>query len=758
MVTDPRVPLGGVGEDGGAAVPWEPVRPASERAPESDAEAAAQGASARWRFWDGQVRAALRAERRFRREARQAETLYFGEEDDARVLTGKATDSIAQVTDLTGLVHANVEVLKPLLFAQAPTPIVQRRWRGAGKADATDLMAAEAGQRLAQWMVSTMPFEEAMMRVRDDRLIAGRGAARVLYSARFEDRPVIDPATGQPVVGPDGAPMTEEAKAHEEVRVAPVDWPRLLIAPAASWDTVPWIAFEVPITRAQAERRFPDHAARIGYNAKGLSERDGSVNAPKREADGFLSPGESSGQPVDSPFDAATVWEIWDRERRRVIWWSPDYKDDVLDEVDDPLHLEGFFPMPKPLLASTRGGSLNPRPDIAYYEARAREVDEASLKMADLLHVVAVAGLIPASMKDDVEKLLSGKNVIIPVQSWIGLVEKGGTAGIIQWLPLEPIITALNAFSLMREAAKQAMFEASGISDIMRAQGDPGETATAQQIKGRYAGLRVSVLQRSMAVYCRDMLRLMLDVAAGLFDTPRLAAICGLDLPLTEVERQAIHAEALAAQERHAAMMEQHAALQMAAQEAQAAGLQVPAPPPPPPPPPMPDLPETSWEMVHARLRDDLSRSLTVQIETDSTILADEQADKEARIEFLSTFSAMAQQLLPLAGAGLPLRTIKEMLLFAVRGFRNARTLEGMIADLPDEMPQGDAPPDVPVQVAQIKAEADRLIEEMRMADKERDRAHDLRLKGLDLARDTATGAAQGEPMPEPPQPQRSGA
>ena len=54
---------------------------------------------------------------------------------------------------------------------------MQRRFRGDGKAtDETDILAAEVGQRLAQWILSTTRFDEAMEGVRDDWLIAARGA------------------------------------------------------------------------------------------------------------------------------------------------------------------------------------------------------------------------------------------------------------------------------------------------------------------------------------------------------------------------------------------------------------------------------------------------------------------------------------------------------------------------------------------------------------------------------------------------------
>ena len=51
-------------------------------------------------------------------------------------------------------------------------------------------------------------------------------------------------------------------------------------------------------------------------------------------------------------------------------------------------------------------------------------------------------------------------------------------------------------------------------------------------------------------------------------------------------------------------------------------------------------------------LRKGKSRGFSIDIETDSTVLTDEQAEKHGRAEFLGAFSTAAQSLMLLAGAG----------------------------------------------------------------------------------------------------------
>lgn len=744
------VPAGALQQDGATAAAYEPARP--DDVPESDTEASQQGPDKRAQFWQRQIGAALAQERRWRTEAEHAEATYFGPDEDPSVRDSAVGIAQNPISETTSTVHGNIEVLKPLLFSETPTPIVQRRFRGDGKGpDATDLMATEAGQRLSQWILSTTDFDSAMEGVRDDWLIAGRGAARAFYKAKFKEAPT-------PEAGP-GATVT--VKAEECVYAAHWEWRRVVMAPGHSWENMPWLAFEVPMTRTKIKERWPDKVDRIAYNRKGLADRMRGVSDSDRTSALAASDTVTSGDLVISPFDTATVWEIWDKESRKVVWWSPDLPGEVLGEEDDLLGLENFWPMPKPLLATTKGTSMNPRPDIRYYEAAAAEVEQATKKMAEILKVLAVAGVYPGQLQSVVKDLLSGKNAVYPVEAWLALMDKGGTREMIQWLPLDAMIACINALALLREQAKQRMFEASGVSDVMRAQGDPRATATQESIKGKYAGMRLASRQRRMAVYVRDMLRILVEMATEMFDTRFIAEICSLDLPLTEAERMAMQAQAMMEQVAHQQAMAQYdqamQARQAVEQAAAAAGGQVSLPPAPEPPQPPPEreIPETSWELVHARLRNDLSRKITITIETQSTILADEQADKEARIEFLAAFSTFVQQVMPLVQSGqFDMKAAKELLLFGVRAFPKSRTLESLIAELPDEMPQGEQAPDVQVQVAQIKAQTDIEIEKMRMADSEADRQHETQMKGVELVAEAAKTAAepQADKIPQPPQ------
>jgi hypothetical protein len=93
-------------------------------------------------------------------------------------------------------------------------------------------------------------------------------------------------------------------------------------------------------------------------------------------------------------------------------------------------------------------------------------------------------------------------------------------------------------------------------------------------------------------------------------------------------------------------------------------------------------LEEPTWDEVIALLRDEPAMMFRIDIETDSTIKADQQQEQADRIEFLAAVgsflkqgaeaAATAPELVPLMG---------KMLMFGVRGFKIGKDLEASIEE-----------------------------------------------------------------------------
>jgi hypothetical protein len=65
------------------------------------------------------------------------------------------------------------------------------------------------------------------------------------------------------------------------------------------------------------------------------------------------------------------------------------------------------------------------------------------------------------------------------------------------------------------------------------------ETATAQNIKNQWGTLRLKKMQKEVMRYCRDCLRIMLEISVTKFGQDTVAAMTGMQLPTNAEKQQA---------------------------------------------------------------------------------------------------------------------------------------------------------------------------------------------------------------------------
>jgi len=291
-------------------------------------------------------------------------------------------------------------------------------------------------------------------------------------------------------------------------------------------------------------------------------------------------------------------------------------------------------------------------------------------------------------MKSGVGISENNDNMLIPVEQWAVLSEKGGVKGVVDFFPVEMVGNVLIGLYDAREKIKQDIYEITGISDIIRGQTNASETATAQQIKGQFATLRLDNMQKDVARFSRDCVRIMTEVIAEHFSIETLKEVSGVRL-LTMQEKQQV---------------------QMAMQ-AQQQGMQVPS---------IPEITmklmeKPTWEEIEAVLRDKGARCFRVDIETDSTIKADQDAEKQSRIEFLTAAGGFIQQ-----AAQIPVPELQpllmEMLKFGVSGFKAGRELESEFKTAMDDLKKKAEQPQQPVEdPAAAQAAADAQMKQAEM-------------------------------------------
>jgi hypothetical protein len=113
-------------------------------------------------------------------------------------------------------------------------------------------------------------------------------------------------------------------------------------------------------------------------------------------------------------------------------------------------------------------------------------------------------------------------------------------------------------------------------------------------------------------------------------------------------------------------------------------GASAPGGPAPPPPvdPAMQEYQQKAqtYQAAFQMLQDEKLRGFRIDIETDSTIQPDEDAEKQRATEFLAAFGGLIQQAMPIVGQAPELAPmVSELLLFTARRFRAGRMLEDSI-------------------------------------------------------------------------------
>jgi hypothetical protein len=503
------------------------------------------------------------------------------------------------------ILWSNVQTLKPAVYAKLPKADISRRF---GDNDPVGRVASQLIERAIDFEIEHYPdFRSTMAYAVEDRFLGGRGTAWVRY----------EPHVAPIGIGDDGVSVTSNIEQGEgappmmekiEYECAPVDyvhWRDFGHSQARTWEEVTCVWRWVYMTREALAERFGAEMARKIPLDQG-PEPLNAYNESKRT------------------YNRAKICELWDKEKQRVYWFCKGMPQ-IIDERDDPLGLEGFFPCPKPLYATITSDTLVPVPDFVLYQDQAMELDILSDRIDGLVKALRVRGVYDASQPALQRLLTEGdNNALIPVDKWMAFSEKGGLKGSIDLLPLDTLANALLNCYRAREDIKSQIYEITGISDIIRGTSFASETATAQQIKGQYAGLRLRALQEDVALFASEVIRLKAQVMCMHYQPETILAYAAAN-QMTPADQQLI---------------------------------------------------PQAMEL----LRDKPLRNFRVDIAADSLVMLDENQNKQDRIQFLQAFGGFLAQALPVGQASpemVPM--MMELLRFGMQAFKAARPIEGQI-------------------------------------------------------------------------------
>lgn len=628
----------------------------------SDIEKSPQGIVRRWL---SEIAIADAAESDWRKEGNEVYDLYEAQKDKANSFN---------------ILWSNTETLRPAIYNSTPEPDVRRRFRDA---DPVGKVASTVLERALSYQIDDYDFDNEITDTVLDVLLPGRGVARILYEPHFAQvtqegvQPGIPAGAYQEPAGEaDQAQESEgpQAEPYEKIigqdaRCAHVQWDKFRRGPGQRWTDVPWVSFEHEFTQDMCVEKFgKDVAAKLIY-----SEAKNSDKIKDRKAKEI--------------FKVATVQEIWDREQRRVLFIAPDFMDAPCLIVPDPLRLRQFLPMPRPIRAIENSRTLIPTPLYKMYKQQALELDRVSTRINKIIAALKVRGAYSAHIPEAAKILTADDNEMIPIENPALLAEGGDLDKLIWTAPVDKLAQVLNYLYESRDQIKQAIYEISGVADILRGATDPNETLGAQKLKSQWGSLRIQKMQKEVQRFIRDLLRLKAEIIAEHFTPEQLAAMTSVDLPDAQAKQQA----------------------QIAVQQAQMQQQ-------PPPEDAQKVLAQPTWDDVIALLRSDQMRQYRVDIETDSTVADTVMQDMQGFTEAVDGVGKVLAGSMPAVQSGmLPIEAVKEICLAFTRRARLGSALEDALEQIKAPAPPQaeQAPPDHSLEVAKIQAESKAQIAQM---------------------------------------------
>lgn len=554
------------------------------------------------------------------------------------------------------LFWSNMEVVKPATYARPPIPVVVPEFKDRRPLYRT---SSEMLERCVTVAFKRTNLDEVMQHVRDDLVLKARGVSWVRY----------------------------ESKKGQKICVEHLVRSDFRCDPARKWSDVAWVARCAWMTLDEMVERFDgvERSVLTGADFRTKSDKDDWEDRSAEEK--------------------APVWELWHKGLEKVVWVAEGVPE-VLDEGAPHLDVEGFFPCPKPAYGTLRPDTLDPVADVQFYLDQLNQINDLTARIHALSGALQVRGFYPSGageLGDAIESALAqttDDKVLIGISNWAAF--GGGAAkDSIVWLPIDQVASTIMSCVELRRQIIEDVYQLAGISDIQRAETDPNETLGAQEIKQENGSARVKEKQRELSRVARDLVRISADIIAEKFTKETLLDMSQMEIPTNaEVSKEVrdLKAQADAIEQGLAKQIEQanadpriqqmvqqdpQKAQEVIAQATQQAEMQAN------------ELrmraakaeEQPTIEKIIKFFRDNRIRPFVLDIETDSTIISDENAEKARRGEFLTALGSLMQQLAPLLQAtpeSAPFAA--EVLKFGLQPFRVGRQMDSAIDEFAEQM------------------------------------------------------------------------
>lgn len=596
------------------------------------------GETWRWNYWRDQLNCAIEESKDYIDESERIIKIFKG--DNYRA-TNQAGDTL-QVKPVYNILYSNVETLKPLVFSRLPNPRVRKR--NLEKNNINKLISIVLERNIKRVLEET-DAQNVIEQARDDYLVTKRGIVKVL----FEQEIIVREQTVESIdeLGNFVSRLEEfEELGEKKIFLEYVAWKDIVFSCASKWEDVDWVAFRHYLTKDELKKRFGKKANLINL------DNEVAPNTLKTEG-------------KEGIFKKAEVWEIWDKETRKVYFFCEGYDRGLLKEVEDNYKLQNFFNIPRPLGVDSGFDKVNcPIQDYKYYEEQAKELDKISNRIIAILPYMSMGGVYSDSLTtEDAQTFLQAIEMYYPVK----MPADADINKLIRERDLSKLAGVLTTLYQERQETIRAIQEITGISDIVRGQTVAQETATAQELKGNFAVSRLQPMQQEIEFFCRDIVRIIAELLAENWDIMELVQAAGLKIfdmdDLAQKFTEELTQQGVPPEQFGQALQ---AKLKPYANEIKSGQA------------------TTINNMLQAAkvLKSDKLRGWAIEVETDSTIKVDQNAEKQAALDFANALATTAQQFLPLVQAGVISRdAFKSLLSYIMRRFEGSEEVEELLDD-----------------------------------------------------------------------------
>ena len=608
------------------------------------------------RKWLIELKAAEDNQKKWVGQADKADKRYRGEMDAS---SGAGPSRL-------NLYHATINTVLAVLYGQVPKVDVSRRFDDAN--DDVARVSAEAFQRHLNTDIEddADDFQREAKDCIQDWKITGLGVARLRYETEMEDVP--EDSSAEPVI------PAYQKKTSEDVCTESVHWRDFRWSPCRRWKEVRWVAFCNEMTRDALVDRFGEE---IGKRVPLQSRKydDGSsLNNDLKEA-----------------WSRARVWEIWDKESRKVHWFCEGF-DRLLDSKDDPMGLKGFFPCPRPLVANATTTKMMPKPDLELDRDLYDEIDTLADRLRELVSMARVSGAYNKAFPELGDILRSREGSLIGVSGWEALSEKGGVGKQMEFVPLDAIVKAIEVLTSKLVEKIQLLYQATGLSDIMRGDSTRRETATEVRAKAGFASTRIQTDQDEVARFASDLQRLRAEIISRHYDEQ------------TIIERSNLERVEVDPVTKQPNLQLIDAAVQL--------------------------IKSDFWQY-------------RIEVKADSIALRDYAALKAERVETIAALAGLFQQAVPMVQMGGPkivpfLMEIGKWLIASCKGSQQLEASFDRLADEAEAAAQQPPPPPQPdpkLQAAQVKADAEKTKAQIGVVQSVIDAKAHMQKTGMDMQR-----------------------